>query len=71
MTRALEEGLKYIQEACYRSSVLQHGRERLEPEGSASVSQAALSRAPIRVQRGAADRGCWAPWDGVLGSLSG
>lgn len=34
--------------------MLQHGRERLEPEGSASVSQAALSRAPIRVQRGAA-----------------
>lgn len=37
-------GAKYIQEACYSSSVLQHSRERREPEGSASVSQAALSR---------------------------
>lgn len=64
-----EGGAKYIQEACYRSSVLQHGRERLEPEGSASVSQAALSRALIGVQRGAAGRGCWAPWDSVLRSL--
>lgn len=49
-------GAKYIHEACYSSSVLQHSRERREPEGSASVSQAALSRTPDGVQSGAADR---------------
>lgn len=64
-------GAKYIHEACYSSSVLQHGRERREPEGSASVSQAALSRTPAGVQRGAAGGGYWSSWDGMRGSLSG